>query len=217
MSPFHRRPARAVRFFPLWALLVAPSLPLHGQQRTATDYARAESFLGWHAGSLVSGDQVDPQWLEGDRFWYRSRIVGGHEFVLVDPSVPSRRAAFDHARLASALSVAADTSYVAGRLPFETFEFVEGGIRFHIGDSIRWTCTLTDYVCTGPDSASAPPRTERTSPDGRWVAFSRDENLWVRDVATGQERRLSEDGEAHYGYAVPPEGCCSVVTTARRG
>ena len=201
----------------LLTLLASPSTPLAAQQRTATDYARAESFLGSNAGMLVSGDQAAPRWLEGDRFWYRSRIVGGHEFILVDPSVPSRQPAFDHARLAAALSEAADTSYVAGRLPFEEFEFVEGGIRFHTGDSIRWSCTLTDYVCRGPDSIPAPPRTERTSPDGRWVAFSRDENLWVREVATGQERQLSSDGEANFGYAVPPEGCCSVVTTARRG
>lgn len=186
-------------------------------QVSASDYARAESFLSWHAGTVVSGDQVDPEWIEGDRFWYRSRITGGHEFILVDPAGPFRRQAFDHDRLAAALSVAADTSIVAARLPFETFELEDQAILFHTGEAERWRCTLTDYVCTGPDSVPAPPRSELTSPNGRWVAFSRDEDLWVREVATGEERQLSQGGEAHYGYAVPPEGCCSVVTLARQG
>ena len=99
-----------------------PAQETSAAPRSASDYARAESFLSWHAGTRVSGDQVDPEWLDGDRFWYRSRIRGGHQFVLVDPAVPSRRPAFDHDRLAAALSMAADTSIVAAKLPFESFE-----------------------------------------------------------------------------------------------
>ncbi len=52
----------------LLILLAPPAIPLSAQQRTATDYARAESFLGSNAGTLVSGDQVAPRWLEDDRF-----------------------------------------------------------------------------------------------------------------------------------------------------
>jgi dipeptidyl-peptidase-4 len=199
-------------------LVVGLSLPTPGEaQVTAADYARADRFLSWNAGQLVAGDQVAPRWLPGDRFWYRNRVLEGHEFIVVDPTVPSRRPAFDHHRLAAALSVAADTSYVGTKLPFEEFEFVDGGIRFHTADSIRWTCSTTDYLCTGPDSTPAPPRTEIGSPDGSWVAFSRDENLWVRSTETGDEVQLSSDGQADFGYAVPQEGCCSVVTLARRG
>ncbi|UCC25711.1 MAG: DPP IV N-terminal domain-containing protein [Gemmatimonadales bacterium] len=199
-------------------LLLTLWLPAPGMtQVTSADYTRADRFLSWNAGQLVTGDQVVPNWLDGDRFWYRNRVLEGHEFVLVDPTVPSRRPAFDHHRIAAALSMAADTSYVGTKLPFDDFEFVDGGIRFHTADSVRWSCTTTDYFCTGPDSIPAPPRTEITSPDGRWVAFSRDENLWVRSTETGEEIQLSTDGEEDFGYAVPQEGCCSVVTLARRG
>ncbi|MCA9738707.1 MAG: DPP IV N-terminal domain-containing protein [Gemmatimonadetes bacterium] len=186
-------------------------------QVTETTYARAEQFLGSNAARFVSGDQATPTWLEGDRFWYRARTEDGSAFILVDPSVPSRRPAFDHARLASALSVAADTAYVANRLPFERFDLEGDTLRFHTADSARWSCRLDTYVCAGPDPVPERPRTEIGSPDGRWVAFSRDENLWVRSVEDGREIQLSQDGAADFGYAVPPEGCCSVVTLARRG
>lgn len=195
------------------ACLVAPARA----QVTADDYARADRFLGWNAETLVTGNQVSPEWLDGDRFWYRNRIEDGFEFVLVDPSVPSRRPAFDHDRLAAALSRAADTSYVGRKLPFQRFEFVNDGrgIRFHLADSVRWDCTIDTYVCSGPDSIPAPPRSERESPDGRWVAFERDENLWIRNRESGEETRLSDDGEEDFGYAVAPEGCCSAVTQRR--
>ena len=44
------------------------------------------------------------------------------------------------------------------------------------------------------------------SPDGRRAAFIRDWNLWVRDVATGQERPLTTDGVKNFGYATDNAG-----------
>lgn len=192
--------------------------PAARAQVTTTDYARAEAFLPWNAQTLVSGNEVTPRWLDGDRFWFRGRRGDGHEFVLVDPARGTRAPAFDHDRLAAALSLAADTAYVGRKLPFSEFDFVQDGraIQFQVTDSLRWTCSLASYVCTGPDSAAARPRHETRSPDGRWVAFERDENLWVRSIETGQETQLSTDGERDRGYAVVPEGCCQEITNRRR-
>jgi len=179
------------------SLFVHLSLPLFGApatpasaQTTATDYARAERFLGWNAGNLVSGDQVSPRWMEGDRFWYRNHVKDGYEFFLVDPARGTRAPAFDHDRIAAALSVAADTSYVGHKLPFQEIELLSGGdeVRFYLADSVRWRCDLRVYRCTGPDTVSKPPVTETASPDSQWVAFERDENLWVRARASGDSR-----------------------------
>ena len=38
------------------------------------------------------------------------------------------------------------------------------------------------------------------SPDERWEALTREHNLWVREVATGEERQLTRDGEAGNGF-----------------
>ncbi|MEZ4585610.1 MAG: DPP IV N-terminal domain-containing protein [Gemmatimonadales bacterium] len=199
---------------------VALLLPLCSlaAQVSANDYARAEAFLPWQAQTLISGTDMAPRWLEGDRFWFRARRLAGSEFILVDPARGTRAPVFDHDRLAAALSVAADTAYLGNKLPFTEFDFVENGaaIQFQVRDSLRWTCRITTYVCTGPDSAAARPRHEIRSPDGKWDAYEKDENLWVRSVATGEEIQLSKDGEKDYGYAVVPEGCCQEITNRRR-
>ncbi len=204
------------------AALLAIATPVVGQattgQVTDREYARAEQFLPWNAAKLVSGDQVAPEFFDGDRFWFRSRTSTGHEFVVVDPAAASRVPAFDHARLASALSVAADTAYEGGALPFDEFEFVNGGgaIRFHVADSVRWTCDLAGYACSGPEAVPQRSDAERPSPDGRWIAFARDENLWVRDADGGEETQLSRDGEEDFGYGAVPEGCCQEITNRRQ-
>jgi dipeptidyl aminopeptidase/acylaminoacyl peptidase len=191
-----------------WALgLVVVLTPLEGQV-TTSEYRRAESLLGWNLRALVSGDSVVPQWLSGDRFWYRNRIDSGHEFVLVEATDARRIRAFDHIRLAAALSAAHDTTYEPFALPFEAFEFVDAAraIRFTLGDTLEWRCDITVYRCTGPVPAPHRPDTEIPSPDGRWVAFVREHDLWIRSLKTDQEIRLSYDGEAGFAYARHSEG-----------
>jgi dipeptidyl-peptidase 4 len=41
------------------------------------------------------------------------------------------------------------------------------------------------------------------SPDGRWVAFVRAHDLYVRSTESGREIRLTTDGERHRAYATP--------------
>ena len=56
------------------------------RQLTAADYARAERFLRANVLPLVSGIGVQPAWLGGDRFWYRSNTATGSQLIVVDPS-----------------------------------------------------------------------------------------------------------------------------------
>ena len=90
---------------------------------TAADYARAEKYMGYNTTPLVLGAGVRPTWLPDERFWYRTATAEGFEFVLVDPAKKSRARAFDHARLAAALSKAADTTWDGMHLPFTTLDY----------------------------------------------------------------------------------------------
>ena len=55
---------------------------------------------------LVVGGSVTATWLPDDRFWYRNAIAGGAEFMLVDPVKKTRARAFNHEKVAAALSSA---------------------------------------------------------------------------------------------------------------
>jgi len=47
---------------------------------------------------------------------------------------------------------------------------------------------------------------EILSPDKKYVAFIRDWNLWIREIATGNERALTADGIENFGYATDNAG-----------
>ena len=86
---------------------------------TAADYQHAEKFMAYNTRPLVY-HEVRPSWLPGDRFWYRDAGPDGIEFVIYDAARGTRRPAFDHAKVAAALSAAAGKSYTEAHLPFAT-------------------------------------------------------------------------------------------------
>src|ERR1051325_11217191 len=53
---------------------------------TTADYARAEKFMTYNTTPLVYRAGVRPNWMAGDRFWYRITTPAGSEFALVDPA-----------------------------------------------------------------------------------------------------------------------------------
>ncbi len=180
---------------------------------TAADYQRAEKFLTYNTAPLVF-HRVRATWLPGDRFWYRNVGPDGIEFVLFDAARGTRQPAFDHAKVAAALSTATGKTYDAAHLPFMTFEF--SADRQSISFSFRgqeWSCDLQANRCASTGKTAAPmagpfaaPRDDVKSPDGKSVAFIRDWNLWVRDVASGKETQLTTDGVKDFGYATDNAG-----------
>ena len=99
-----------------FVLLAAAGCAAFAQQRfTAADYARAEKFMGYNTTPLVYRSGVRPNWLPDERFWYRVTTPEGSEFVLADPARATRAPAFDHARLAAALSAAVGGTFAAFR------------------------------------------------------------------------------------------------------
>jgi dipeptidyl-peptidase 4 len=170
------------------------------------DYARAESMLAPHRKKAVPGASVVPQWLAGGRrFVYE--VDGRH--VLVDPGAGTRHDAFDHARLAAALSRASGHAVDAADLPLVLLEFEVPGrgedvVRFYAFGEF-WEFSDHDGTCERVENGTPPVSIELNSPDGAWAAFSRDGNIWVRSRADGEEIALTDDAEPHHGYGTMPD------------
>lgn len=205
----------------LTAIPLALAFAANAQQAalTAKDYERAERMLTYNTEPLVDRGSVRPNWLPGDSFWYRVLTASGSEFVLVNPVKGTRELAFDHQKLAAALSSASGGQYNAGMLPFQTISFTPDGkvVTFSV-DGKTWKFDKQSGVCT-PDStvhvriggfAGGRGRrgggAETLSPDGTKAAFIKDNNLWLRDVKSGQQTQLTTDGVKDFGYATDNAG-----------
>ena len=153
---------------------------------------------------------VTPNWLDRDRFWYELRVPAGREFVLVDPGAGTRGAAFDHDRLASALGKVAGAALNPLDLPLEGLAFAPdaASITFRLGEK-AYRCDLGAYQCEVEAqrvSPSGPRGPEVISPDGRRAVFQRERDLWMRDLDSGEETRLTTDGIEDFGYGTNNAG-----------
>ncbi len=179
-------------------------------------YVRAERLLAANAVNLTSDLLIQPNWIgDSDRFWYCWKSLAGLRFVLVDPTMRESMPAFDHKRLAAALSQTTGSPCTAAQLPFSEIEFAEdgGSIEFEIeveGKSERWSCDLESYACARIGESPTVADDVLRSSDGHWEAFTRDHNVWLRSVATGEERAIATDGAEKNDYG---EQLLSPLTT----
>ncbi len=182
------------------------------QRFTAADYARAEKFMGYNTNPLVYNGPVRATWLDDGRFWYRTTTPEGSEFIIVDPEKGTRTPAFDHGKLAVALSSAAGATYDAHHLPVNEIELNGPVVSFTI-ENRRWSCDTSEWKCASqPAAGNGRGRggrlgtPESISPDKKRTVFIRDNNLWTRDIATRRETQLTKDGVKDFGYATDNAG-----------
>ncbi len=91
-------------------------------------------------------------------------------------------------------------SEAGGKVEYKLFDPENG--KFLVADSqdlLFENGAVTDEI----ERAS---RYKLSSPDGRYVAFIRDWNLWIREVETGTEIELTTDGVKDFGYATDNAG-----------
>jgi len=180
-----------------------------GGALTDNDYAHAETLLGYGTAALIDHDLGRPNWITGDRLWYRVLTAQGSEFILVNPAKGTRAPAFDQAKLAAGLTAASGQAVDANHLPFGTFTYSEDGksISFMAAGK-SWVCDLQNYTVREGKAKETERRDvlEEVSPDGNKAAYIKDYNLWVRDIATGKRTQLTTDGVKDFGYATDNAG-----------
>jgi len=196
-------PAFSGALFVVGALGLAP--PLLRAQGTLQDYRRAATVRDQLEG-LAVGVPEAPTWMgDSNRFWYRVSVTGGNQFMVVDAATQQREPAFDHARMAAALSSATGEVYTAITLPFSTFELTDdlGSIEADAEGS-RWRCSLTEYACArigearggfgrrgrfagfgGGFGGGGDTVTAIVSPDSTKEAFIQNHNVAIRPYRPG--------------------------------
>jgi dipeptidyl aminopeptidase/acylaminoacyl peptidase len=223
------------------ALAAAPAL--FPAQVTKADYDRAAGLRAKYS-ALALNIVSSGGWIgKTPQYWYLKSVAGGSEYWILDAARQEKRIAFDHAKLAAALTAAAGQKVEPLRLPFFRPTFADDGRSlefFALGE--RWRCDLTAYTLekletpgrfrggAGPDfnmwvrgpAPEAASKDATASPDGKWEAFIRNYNVFLRDKTTKEEFVLSRDGsEGNYytfeSIAWSPDSKRLVAMRLRRG
>lgn len=178
-------------------------------QGTADDYRRAYALKEKFSADKVFYSNVNPQWIEGThQFWYVRNTPDGRLYVSVDADKKARKELFDSHRLAKALGAASGKEVKPEALALGHLSVSKGldTLRF-VFNNQRWmyASRKNQLVNEGAvpllirqkhwmevdDEKTASPV---PSLDGKWIAFIKNQNIYVKEVATGKEKQLSLDG-----------------------
>ena len=185
-------------------------------QGTVEDYNRAYALREKYNAKHVLYAGVVPHWVDQtSAFWYVRQTEKGKEYVKVDAASKKRTALFDQQKMAAALTEKAGREINAYNLPLQNcrLNISLDTLRFQL-DGKFWAYSIKNNRLL--DEGAIPPRGKErhwmevddekdgrpvTSPDGKWTAFIKNDNVYVREVATGKEKQLSQDGTLSNYYS----------------
>lgn len=184
-------------------------------------YRRAQTLMqGYWTRNLVPNSTVYPNWIEGtDCFWYERDInvrkntgrsnksieKWDKEYRLVNARAATNTVAFNHKILAAVLAEAVDEEVDENVLPITEVEIqldssdLVTSVRFSSFNK-SWVFE-SDFGSLKEVTGEIVSKERLLSPDGKKVIFKRDYNLWLKDLLTGDEHPLTNDGEELYCYA----------------
>ena len=174
-------------------------------------YKRAEHFnQGMFGKAVARNTTLFPVWIEdSNSFWYERELDRGKKIRLVDAEQGLNVDAFNHQALAAALAAATGKAVDAEDLPINNLNGMASHniqmtlqpltVMFSAFEK-RWKFNDDSGVLVEIEQI---PNNWVISPDGNKAAFRRDYNIWVRDLHTGEERVLTNDGEEFYQYGIP--------------
>ena len=173
--------------------------------------------------NISANNSINAIWqADQTSFYFRKNLEGRNwEYVYVNPLAGVKKTAFDHTRLAQTLTTATGKKQEAARLRLNEMFFNKNATVLTLKSEGNWyQVNLLSYVATPtsdtvytnynkrPSFQNRGPRgrfgPNFKSPDGKNEIAFREGNLYVKDLASNAEVKLTTDGttEKPYAYGV---------------
>lgn len=181
-----------------------------GAQGTLEDYNRAYQSRRDFSPSNVYYSDVNAVWLSGKpEFWYERNTPDGRDYVLVNAATRKTRELFDKQKLVAKLVKASgkecdvekpDLRGMKVSAMGDTVYFSFGGHNWNyvpakntlvdLGEPEKRHHDAPHWMVVNEEKDALP----MVSPDGRFEAYIKNSNVYVKNLETGSEQQLSNDG-----------------------
>ncbi len=147
--------------------------------------------------------RLTANWVDENRFWYRTDVRQKTSYHLVDAAAQTKKPAFDEQKVSEALAKKFQKPFPRLDLQNLAFSSNLGEIRFDL-DASRWTMNLSTYEVgpfeeppaprTPPRRGNRPQRNLATSPDGKFSLRMQEGNLSLTTMGSSTPTTLSTAG-----------------------
>ncbi len=191
-------------------------------QGKTEDYKRAFSIRGKLSNKMLHGDVKVNNIRGSHQFWYSETGDEGVNYKLVDCEKGIVTPLIDKVELAKQMSEKEGKEIHANYINLGDLRYLPSDSS-HIHDRLsftyinkRWTYDLTDKILSDGESMRRPFRRQErhwmevpdekdgstASPDGSYVIFHKDNNLWIGTPGSHDDsRQLTTNGDSTYYYS----------------
>jgi dipeptidyl aminopeptidase/acylaminoacyl peptidase len=193
------------RFYLAVFLIFIGISSIQGQQITQKNYESAVSFMYANYNNKTAFNLFTRvQWFEDQSgIWFIEYGKNDKKYLTVNFKKKKVSPLFDHAKLAKALNTVLENKVKPSDLSLSNIQRTkEGNLTFNTAQK-DFSVNLKNYALTENKKKEAKKNNpyESTSPDGKWIAYTKDYNLFVKSVETQKEYPLSTQGKKGYEYA----------------
>ena len=188
----------------LITLFVFQGFATFGQDAiTLDDYNRAVGFLRNNLNDKkVFNLNIQANWFpDSTGLWYKNQSIDDKKYLKISLPDLKKSDLFDHRKLSKILSDSLGSEIKANDIPINWIEYKSPS---ELLISVK---SKTYLFNTENNTLSPPPQKEKTnikeisSPDDKWVAYSKDYNLFIKSKGDEETKQLSTSGEKGYEYA----------------
>ncbi|MEX0314088.1 MAG: DPP IV N-terminal domain-containing protein, partial [Allomuricauda sp.] len=193
-----------MRYIYILIVLIALSIDsTRAQDITKEDYERAVGYLyaNYNNKKVFNLDTRINWFKDSSGFWFSDYNQDGRLYKTMDLKVYQSKLLFDHSRVAKAISKHTQEDVKPNQLEIYNIDKSgEGQLSFeHDGSS--YVLNLSTYeLQKNEEKKEEENRFESKSPDGEWIAYTKEYNLYIKSTKTNEEFQLSTDGRKNYEY-----------------
>ncbi|WP_298237750.1 prolyl oligopeptidase family serine peptidase [uncultured Algibacter sp.] len=192
------------QFYYIVFVLCIATLKMQSQSVTQKDYKRAVSYLyNNYNNKTVFNLNPKINWFKnGEGLWFVEYSEKGKSYKTVGLKDHQVKPLFDHEKLSNAFQETFNKT-------IKSTEFLLSNIEYEDKENLSFYAFGKSYVLNlasyklqlkEEDKLVNNPF-ESTSPNGKWIAYSKDYNLYIKSTETDEIHQLSFDGKKNYEYA----------------
>ena len=177
---------------------------IQGQEVTQENYKSAVSFLYANYNNKTAFNLfTSVNWFEDKSgIWFIEYSKKGKEYKTVNFKKKKVVKLFDHTRLADALGKLLKKEIKTNNLSITAIERI-GKNELQISvDNKTFLLNTETYKITEKEKKKEVDTNpyESKSPNGKWIAYTKDYNLFIKSTETDEVRQLSSQGKKGYEY-----------------
>lgn len=184
--------------------LICHSGFLSAQDRiTIDEYNQAVEFMyGNYNNKKVFNVNIRPNWFpDSTGVWFKHHSPDDTKYLKVTLPDLVQSELFDHQKLAQILSDSLDKDVKPNDLPISKIVYKGPKELMITAESETYLLSTETYSLSSLPKEDQRSEGEKISPDNKWIAYTKDYNLFIKSTKTEEIKQLSTDGKKGYEYA----------------